>query len=76
MNMIAGKEKNALNLSLRELSTLSAALSYWREEMLPHGRRIMRPYFRDLGIPQITPLNRSELERLRRRLRFQVRAQR
>jgi hypothetical protein len=47
-------------------------LSYWRDEMLPHGRRIMRPYFRDLGFPKVAPLNRRELERLKRRLKSQV----
>jgi hypothetical protein len=46
-----------------------AALSYWSEEMLPHGRRIMRPYFRDLGFPRASPLNRTEIQRLARRLR-------
>ncbi len=49
-----------------------AALSYWRDEMLPHGRRIMRPYFRDLGFPKVTPLNRPELERLERRLKSRL----
>ena len=49
-----------------------AALSYWRDEMLPHGRRIMRPYFRDLGFPKVTPLNLPELERLERRLKSRL----
>ena len=61
-----------MKCSQRELCSLLAALSYWRDEMLPHGRRIMQPYFRDLGFPQITPLNRAELERLERRLKSQL----
>ena len=60
-----------MKCSHRELCTLLAALSYWRDEMLPHGRHIMRPYFRDLGFPKVTPLNRPELERLERRLKDQ-----
>lgn len=58
-----------MTCSRRELCALLVALSYWRDEMLPHGRRIMRPYFRDSGFPKITPLNRPELERLERRLK-------
>jgi hypothetical protein len=49
-----------------------AALLYWREEVVPHGRQIMRPYFRQLGFPHTTPLNRRELERLSGRLRAQL----
>ena len=56
-------------LSQREIGLLLAALLYWSEEMLPSGRQIMLPYFRDSGVPHMTPLNRRELERLRSRLR-------
>jgi hypothetical protein len=48
---------------------LLAALLYWEEEMLSHGRCIMRPYFRQIGQPRAKPLNRIELSRLRRRIR-------
>ena len=58
-----------MNLSSREISTLLAALLYWEEEMLPHDRRIMRPYFRQIGKPRARPLNRAEQSRLQRRLR-------
>ena len=61
-----------MDFSRRELCTLLVALSYWREEMLPHGRKIMRPYFRDLNVSQITPLNRLEVERLARRLKVRL----
>lgn len=50
--------------SRREVATLLAALTYWREEMCPHGRAIMRPYFRAVGYDQVTPLNRTEIVRL------------
>lgn len=56
-------------LSQRELGTLLATVMYWSEEMLPHGRRLMRPYFKDLGIQRLVPLNRRELARLSNRLR-------
>lgn len=58
-----------MNLSSREICTLLAALLYWEEEMLPHGRRIIRPYFRQIGQPRAKSLNRIELRRLRQRLR-------
>lgn len=61
-----------MTCSRRELCTLLVALSYWRDEMLPHGRRIMRPYFRDQGLPKVTPLNRPELERLEQRLKNEL----
>jgi hypothetical protein len=65
-----------LKLSLREIATLSAALLYWREEMPPHGRQIMLPYFRQLGISRLTPLNRREIDRLAGRLREQTKFRR
>jgi hypothetical protein len=45
-----------------------AALAYWRDEMLPHGRRIMLFYFPRIGSRPITPLNRSEIAQLAQRL--------
>ena len=61
-------------LSSRELTTLAAALVFWRDEMLPHGRRIMAPYFRQVGAAKTVPLNRRELERLAARLRQELAA--
>lgn len=61
-------------LSPRELATLAAATLFWREEMLPHGRRIMAPYFRQIGAATIVPLNRRELERLATRFRKELAA--
>lgn len=56
-------------LTKRELATLMAALCYWREEMSPHGRAIMTPYFRQLRIGRVRPLNTGELNILERKLR-------
>lgn len=61
-------------LSPRELATLAVATLFWREEMLPHGRRIMAPYFRQIGAATIVPLNRRELERLATRFRKELAA--
>lgn len=63
-------------LSPRELQTLAAAIVFWREEMLPHGRRIMAPYFRRLGAATTMPLNRRELEQLFSRFRHELAAHR
>lgn len=63
-----------MNLSPRELTTLAAAIVFWREEMLPHGRRIMAPYFRQIGAATTMPLNRRELERLAVRFRKELAA--
>ncbi|MBA4017005.1 MAG: hypothetical protein C0483_07525 [Pirellula sp.] len=56
-------------LTVRETATLLAALQHWQEEMLPHGRDIMRPYFRTVGCDRITPLNRAEVAHLSLRLK-------
>lgn len=61
-------------LSPRELTTLAASLVFWREEMLPHGRRIMEPYFRQIRAATTVPLNRRELERLAARFRKELAA--
>jgi len=62
-------------LSQREIGTLLATILYWTEEMLPHGRRIMQPYFKDVGLQHLTPLNRRELIRLADRLRNLLKSQ-
>lgn len=58
--------------SVREIASLSAALTFWSEEMLPHGRAIMEPYFRQLRVGRTTPLNRREIGRLQQRLRREL----
>lgn len=55
--------------TLREAATLLAALQYWREEIVPHGRAIAWPYFRQRKLNHLTPLNRREIARLAARLR-------
>ena len=57
------------SLSSRELATLLAALLYWQEEMCPHGREIMRPYFETLELQQFEPLSAEEIREVSRRLR-------
>lgn len=58
--------------SIREAATLLAALEYWREEIVPHGRAIMRPYFRELKLEHLAPLNRRELGKLSHQLKSVV----
>ena len=54
--------------SARELATILAALLYWQEEMCPHGKRIMRPYFQTLKLERFEPLTTEEVRGLMRRL--------
>ena len=61
-------------LTQRELATLLAALRYWREEMSPHGRAIMAPYFRQLRLGRVRPLHTGEIARLERKLQAQFQA--
>jgi hypothetical protein len=56
-------------LSARETATILAALLYWREEMCPHGRSIMRPYFKHFQLNRIKPLASEEIIELCQRLR-------
>ena len=56
-------------LTAQETATVLAALLYWREEMCPHGRAIMRPYFAHFKLARKTPLNAQEIEQLCERLR-------
>lgn len=55
--------------TIREAATLLAAMHYWREEIVPHGRAIARPYFRQGKLDHLTPLNRREIAKLVARLR-------
>ena len=61
-------------LTKRELATLLAALRYWREEMSPHGRAIMAPYFRQLRLDRVRPLHIGEIDILQRKLHTQFQA--
>ena len=53
----------------RELATVLAALLYWREGNVPHGREIQRPYLEAVGMVHSDPLTDDELEQLSERLR-------
>ena len=55
-------------LSAREWATVLAALLYWQEEMCPHGKRIMRPYFQTLKLERFEPLTTEEVRGLMWRL--------
>ena len=56
--------------SKRETATILAALVYWREEeVVPHGRAIMRPYLKAVGLPRVRPLSADEIIKLSARLR-------
>ena len=61
-------------LTVRETATILAALTYWQEEMCPHGRAIMGPYFRAIGCDPFTPLNRTEIARLSARLKTHLKS--
>jgi len=54
-------------LTTRETATILAALLFWREEMCPHGRTIMRPYFAHFKRPRTRPLSAEEIDQLTRR---------
>ncbi len=56
----------------RETATILAALLFWREELCPHGVRIMRPYFKSVGMPRVKPLSADEIKILSARLRADV----
>ena len=56
-------------LSSRETATVLAALQFWRQEMCPHGRAVMRPYFADFGLEKVKPLTVKEIGQLMDRLR-------
>lgn len=52
-------------LTPAELATIRAALSYWQEEMGPHGAGAMQSYYDD---PSSVPLEGNELSELRSKL--------
>ena len=53
----------------RETATIMAALLFWREEMCPHDRSVMKPYFEELALGEQEPLSATEIEELSQRLR-------
>jgi hypothetical protein len=44
-NQSVSADRRRAMLDARETTTILAALLYWREEMCPHGREVMQPYF-------------------------------
>jgi len=56
-------------LTPRETATVLVSLLHWREEMCPHGRAIMRPYFEHFKLGRVKPLTATEIDRLCQRLR-------
>lgn len=55
-----------VRMTVRERATVLAALRFWEEEMIPHGRDVMRPYMEN---PDVEPLTGDEIEQLCDRLR-------
>jgi hypothetical protein len=53
-------------LTHHELATIHAALTFWQEEMCPHGIDVMLPYF---DLPGIQPLSAGAITQLRRRFK-------
>ena len=53
----------------REAATILAALLFWRDEMCPHDRSVMKPYFEDLALGEQEPLSGTEIDDLSQRLR-------
>jgi hypothetical protein len=51
-------------LTTNDMVIIRAALRYWEEEMCPHGREAMQPYFDVTGIE---PLSTEEIQQLRRK---------
>jgi len=48
-------------LQTRELATIRAALQFWRDEIVPHGEQLARPYF---DVDQVVPLSNPEIQDL------------
>ncbi len=51
-------------LTASQLATIRAALTFWEEEMAPHGVDAMRPY---VDLPGVEPVPADELRSLRER---------
>jgi len=55
------QENQTIMLQERELATIRAALQFWREEIVPHGEELARPYF---DVDQVVPLSDPEIQDL------------
>lgn len=53
-------------ITSRHLTTIRAALLFWEEEICPHDREIMLPYF---DAPNADPLSGDEVAHLRTELK-------
>jgi hypothetical protein len=58
----------AFILNAHEVATIRAAALFWRGQMSPHDRRIMRPCFRAIGSPRAFFLRDAEISALSQRL--------
>lgn len=56
----ASRQKGFSTFSKGETATILAAMLYWREEVVPHGRAIMRPYFKAIDMPRDSSRCRAE----------------
>jgi hypothetical protein len=56
----------------RERATILAALLFWREELCPHGAKIIGPYFKAVGMHRVKPLSGDATKRLSARLRVDL----
>lgn len=56
-------------ITLRELATTLAALTFWRDEITQSGNRSARPYLKEVGMSGIQPLDADEIQRLSAKLR-------
>ena len=58
-----------MTLDEREPATVLAALLDWREENVPHGPEIQRPYLEEVELGHAEPPSDAESHRLSERLR-------
>ena len=56
-------------ITLRELATLLAALSYWKDEITQSGNVSAMPYLHTVGMSGIQPLTTDEIGQLSIKLR-------
>jgi hypothetical protein len=56
-------------ITLRELATTLAALSFWRDEIAQDGNRSAHHYLKSVGMSGVKPLTPDEIERLSEKLR-------
>jgi hypothetical protein len=53
----------------RELATILAALTFWKEEISHFGTNFAWPYFDEAGVARVEPLSIDEIDRVSDRLR-------